>query len=580
MANKTKIVIEDFNLYFPNQDKPFLKNISTTIKPGEFVAIVGPSSSGKSTLALALTGIYPHVLSSRTEGQIRVGELDIASSTVAEITTKVGLVFQDPDSQFCNLFVEEELAFGPENLLFEKKRILNNVETYLQFVDMEGFNLNRIVELSGGQKQRVAIASVLAMEPDVLILDQPTANIDPSGKEDVFETLYKINQETGKTLILLEHQIDALIRYVDKLIVMNEGRIEYQGAPREILSKYGRVLEEQYGLWIPEVSRAGLFLQESQIACPKFPITVEELGEVFYDNSDSIFNKACEKPEIREDADGKNIIEIKNVSFSYPLKDNVLTDVSFNIKEGSIVSLMGENGSGKTTLSKMIVGLLRPQKGEILVDGLDVTKATMKEICSRVGYVFQYPDHQFVTNTVYEEVGYGLKKYKYSEEEKKAIIAEIIHKTELEGLEDRHPFTLSMGEKRRLSIATMLVLKPKILILDEPSAGLDYKNCEHMMHVITKLKQLGVTVIMISHTTYLVAKYSEHVFVMDKGRIVFEGSARELFRDLENIQTKAIAKPELLQAIEYTEAKMGKTLPCALVADDLCGMIEGGGIDG
>lgn len=569
MEVKGRVQIENFNFCFPEQEKPFLKDINISIEPGEFVAIVGPSSCGKSTLGLCLTGIYPHVLEGTTTGSIMIGGLDVASAPTSQITTKIGIVFQDPDSQFCNLLVEEEVAFGPENLLTDREIVKQRIEKYLSFVNLKGFEKRRITELSGGQKQRVAIASVLAMEPEILVLDQPTANVDPSGKEDIFETLYKLNQETGKTLILIEHQIDELVRYVDKLIVMEDGAVLYQGNPREILATHSEELEEKTGLWIPEVSRAGRFLAQRNMTGERFPIVVEELAQIISENAQGLLDapKRSSKPLRHKEAE--DVITATDVHFSYPSKPDVLNGVSFSIKKGSIAALMGENGSGKTTISKMLIGLLKPGCGKIIVDGLDVGKTTLNEICKRVGYVFQYPEHQFVTDTVVAEVAYGLKRFSMQESEKQRIVKETIAITELSGLEQRHPFTLSMGEKRRLSIATMLVQNPDILILDEPSAGLDYKNCDHMMQVLHKLNEQGVTIIMISHTTYLVARYSEQVLVMDAGEIVFDGTPVELFRRLEHIHTRAIEKPEILKAVEFAEAKTRLDLPSFLVADEI-----------
>lgn len=572
-----RVEIKDFSFTFPEREAPFLQDINISIAPGEFVAVVGPSSCGKSTLGLCLTGIYPHVLEGTTQGTINVGGIDVAEADTPQITTKIGIVFQDPDSQFCNLLVDEEVAFGPENLLVLPEEVKARVEKYLRFVNLEGFNTRRTTEMSGGQKQRVAIASVLAMEPEVLVLDQPTANVDPSGKEDIFDTLYKLNQETGKTLILIEHQIDKLIRYVDKLIVMDAGRVLCQGPPREILREHGRALEEKYGLWIPEVSRAGIFMEETGIVPRPFPITVKELGGAVAENAGVLEGHTpplAAKALLHQDAADDLVVE--NVRFGYPSKPNVLNGVSFKIKQGSITSLMGENGSGKTTISKMLVGLLRPDSGSIRIAGMDAVKTSLNDICKKVGYVFQYPDHQFVCDTLWEEVAYGLKRFSHSEEEVKQIVADTIAICELQGLEARHPFTLSMGEKRRLSIATMLVYKPEVLILDEPSAGLDFKNCHHMMEVISKLNREGLTIIMISHTTYLVARYSEHVLVMDNGAITFDGAPADLFRNLESIQTRAIEKPEFLQAVEYAEAKLGTKLPTFLIADELHTVLEGG----
>lgn len=573
MTANGNVEIKDFSFTFPNKKTPFLKNLNLSIDAGEFALIVGPSSSGKSTLALCMAGLYPNVLGGTVQGNILVSGIDSSNSDVSELATKVGIVFQDPDSQFCNLFVEEEVAFGPENLLVEREEVLKRVTRYLKFVNLEGFSLRKIAELSGGQKQRVAIASILSMEPDIIILDQPTANLDPTGKEDIYETLYRLNQETGKTLILIEHQVDELIKYVDKLVVLNQGEIVAHGIPREVLKDKGKWMERECGLWLPEVSRVGLALLDQGIKFERFPISVQELVPQLKTFE---LNQCNENGEKSKHSDERDVIAVENVCFDYPVKPNILQNVTFKIKKGSIVALMGENGSGKTTLSLMLVGLLKPTSGTILVENLNTLNTPIKDICSKVGYVFQYPEHQFITDSVYEEVTYGLKNKKLGKKVIEEKVQEALNSVELIGLENRHPFTLSMGEKRRLSIATMLVQKPEILILDEPSAGLDYRNCQHMMRILKKLNEDGVTIIMVTHTTYLVARYAEHVLVMDQGKLVFDGDALVLFNNLETIKTKAIEKPEILKVVEYIKESGRRNFPIFLTSDDMIKAFGGG----
>lgn len=573
---KGNVVLENFNFTFPGKEEPFLKNISMFINKGEFTVIVGPSSCGKSTLGLCLVGLYPNILGGEVQGKIEIGGLSLKGAETEEIATKAGIVFQDPDSQFCNLFVEEEIAFGAENLLIKKEEIIERVNKYLKFVNLEGFNLRRTSELSGGQKQRIAIASVLSMEPEILILDQPTANLDPTGKREIFETLFKLNQETGITLILIEHQIDELIKYVDKLIIMQKGQIIMQGEPRKLLEKECHCLE-QCGLWVPEVSRVGYAMQKSGLKIKKFPISPEELVESIKENLLPLKKTFSEKriiDSLSNEENNENIIEVENLVFSYPRKPNTINDISFNIKKGSITAIMGENGSGKSTLSMLLIGLLKPDSGKILLNNMDISKEKVSKICSQIGYVFQYPEHQFITTKVRDEIAYGLKNANISQEETNNLIDATLRIVELDGLDERHPLTLGMGEKRRLSIATMIVKEPKVLILDEPSAGLDYKNCEHMMTIIKNMHDEGVAIIMITHTTYLVAKYVEDILLMNKGKLVFCGKTKDLFRKLDLINTNAIEKPEILKTCELLKGTGYNNIPNILVADEIVNILR------
>lgn len=568
-----RVIVSDFSFRFEDQaegDAPFLQDLNFTIEPGSFVAVIGPSSCGKSTLGLCLTGVHPNILGGSIWGSIHVGGLNTLEAEVADLATKIGIVFQDPDSNFCNLFVDEEVAFGPENLLVDADEIRRRVRTHLDFVDMAGFDKRRNAELSGGQKQRTAIASVLAMESDVIILDQPTANLDPYGKEEIFRTLSKLNRETGKTLILIEHQIDNLIEYVDHLIVMDKGRILFQGPPRQVLREHGVAIEQELGLWLPEATRAGLALEAQGVVLDKIPVNVRELAPVLEANAGLFLNREdLIEDKLSRHAHAADILTVEDVVFCYPAKPNVLKGVSFSIKKGSIAALMGENGCGKSTLSRLMIGLRKPASGRILLSGKDVATLSMKEICAGIGYVFQYPELQFICDNVWEEVGYGLKRFGNTEEENEEIVRRVIGLTHLDGLETRHPLTLSAGEKRRLSIATMLVHRPELLILDEPSAGLDYRNCTHMMEVLAGLNREGMSILMISHTTYLVARYAEHVLVMDEGEMVFDGGPVELFETLDHVRTKAIEKPEFLKSLELAGSALGKKLPGFLVADEI-----------
>jgi len=563
------IQLSHFSFWAPGTDVQLLHDLDLEIEPGEFVIVLGPSGSGKSTLALCITGIYPNVLGGRTEGTARAAGHDVSQTPVPQLATHVGLIFQDPDSQFCNLFVDEEVAFGPENLLLPRDEVLARSEVTLQQVGLEGFQRRLINELSGGEKQRVAIASVLAMGPDVLILDQPTANLDPVGKNEIYDLLYRLNHEQGKTIILIEHQVDQLIRYATRLLLMDGGRIVANGPPRQVLSSWARRMQEEMGLWLPEVAQLALLAEDYGYPMEPFPLDAEEAAAAWAGLPLSRRETLSPTPATTPQLAPVPLLETDHISFCYPGGFEALCDVSLSVEPGDVVGVMGENGSGKTTLALHFTGLLRPTSGRVLLAGQDIASRSVKSLAGDVGYVFQYPEHQFVTDSVVDEVGYTPRLEGKEGTELTQLVQRALAQVGLEGLDDRHPYTLSMGEKRRLSIATMLGRRPKMLILDEPTAGLDYGNTERMMSLLLALREQGTTIMLVTHTTYLVARYASKVLVLEKGELVFDGTPGDLFVNLSNVRTRAIDRPEMLKVVDVLSERHGLTIAPFLTVDQM-----------
>jgi energy-coupling factor transporter ATP-binding protein EcfA2 len=565
--------VSDLTYYYQGEQERVLQDIDLEVHAGEFVLVIGPSGCGKSTLALCLNGIIPTVLGGRIKGRVYVEGVDTRETTVYELGTKIGIVFQDPDAQLCNLYVEEEIAFGPANLMMDKSEVLRRVEKALEDVGESEIRHKLIYEISGGQKQRVAIGSILAMEPKMLLFDEPTANLDPLGAVQIFDLMKEINREMGITVIVIEHNVDSVMCHADRLILMEQGAIRCNGVPRELMKEKGRFILDDLGLRIPQVCELGLIMEERGVSLEPFPLTVGEAVEAIHLQRDRLGfvpaqSVAVEEPQTRP------VIQAVNLDFVYPGGTHAVKDVSLEIDKADVVSIIGKNGSGKTTLTSLFVGLNRPTSGKGTVCGLDLATATIRQLASKVGYVFQYPEHQFVEDTVYKEVAFGLKAQKWSPEEADARVKQVLELLGLGSVQDKHPLRLSMGQKRRLSVATMLVLNTEILILDEPTTGQDRKNIDNIMEIMREVNGTGTTIILITHDMNLVAEYSNKIIVMDEGEVVFYGSKSDFFRDFSTIRSSTLVLPEIYKLARLLQEKRGFEVPEVFTVEDFVNVVE------
>lgn len=566
--------VSDLTYYYEGQDFPVLRDVNLEIYSGEFVLLIGPSGCGKSTLALSLNGIVPTVLGGRIRGRVYVDGTDTRSATVHELSTKVGIVFQDPESQLCNLYVEEEVGFGPSNLLLNPEEVRRRVDRALADVGQQDIRRQLIYELSGGQKQRVAIASVLAMEPSVLVFDEPTANLDPLGAVQIFSLIKRINQQSDTTVIVIEHNVDSVMPYADRLVVMEEGSIAYDEKPRDLMRDRGRFVLDVLGLRIPQVCELGVRMEERGLQFEPFPLDGHEAAQALGDRSDRIWLRTPD-PRVRDGAgDPEPVIELHDLSFTYENGMRAVRDVSLRIDRGQVVGILGENGSGKTTLSSLLVGLNRPTSGGGTVCGLDIAQASIRNLASKVGYVFQYPEHQFVEDTVWDEVAFGLEAQKRSKGEVKERVEATLELLRLENDAQKHPLALSMGQKRRLSVATMLVLDPEILILDEPTTGQDRGSMDNIMRIMMDANHRGTTIVLITHDMNLVAEYCDHVAVMDEGEVVFFGAPLDLCRDISVVRSGSLVLPEIYQLAQILYERTSLPFGDILTVDDFMQAVE------
>jgi len=559
---------------YDHSGAPVLNELDLCVQPGEMVIIVGRSGSGKSTLANCIKGVVPHQVESHIEGRILVCGLDTQDHSPAELATRVGMVFQDPESQLCNLYLEDEVAFGPENLMWDPSLVTERVEGMLELMGLggESFRYKFVHELSGGEKQRLAIASTLAMDPEVIIFDEPTANLDPRGAREVFDAVRQL-YEHGYTIIVIEHKFGDLVASADRLVVIEKGRVALDDAPRSILAERGKLLKEEYGLWLPQVAEVATELKDI-VEWEPFPLTVAECGEQLLRIIPSDLpaearpsTKAARPSSRFEDAD--EIIRAEDLFFKYPNGTVALQGASFTIKRGETIGIAGTNGSGKTTLAKVLVGLLRAKGGSATVCGMDVRRTAVHKITHKVGYVFQYPEHQFVKENVYDEVAYGLEVHGHDEQAIRQKTLDILELFELEQFTKRHPLQLSGGQKRRLSVATALVLEPEVLILDEPTFGQDKENTTNMMKYLLErfVQDRNTTTVLITHDMELLSLYCDRALIMSGGQLVFNGPPVELFQKEDILIEGSLERPVLCDLVDWLNDH-GRNVPPFIRVED------------
>lgn len=523
------IEINALSVKYPGRKKPVLSDLSLKINEGETVLLLGPSGSGKSTLALTLNGLVPQSIGEILNGSVKINGLDTQQHSVAELAQNVGILFQDPDSQFATLKVEDEVVFGLENLKLAPDVMDRRLERALSEVEMQRARQRPVYALSGGEKQRVALASLLAMQPSVLVFDEPTANLDPVGTQAVFALLAELKLRGKHTLILIEHKLDELMHLVDRVVVLDaDGHLLADGEPRTVFRERGNELRE-LGVWMPQVSLLALALQQRGLRSEPFPITLGEAVKVL-----RAWNTTTDAAGLRSDSEKVTeehvvALEVRDLVFSYG-ETPAINGVSLKVEKGDFLAIVGANGAGKTTLAKHLIGILPPPAGTVYFNGEDVNRIPAKKLAAQIGYVFQNPEHQFVTESVFDEIAYGQRALGATEEQVNAETKTLLEMFNLARYAKANPFTLSLGEKRRLSVAAMLAMGQEVLILDEPTFGQDERNAVALLNLLDDLNALSKTIVVVTHDMRVVAEHAKQVAVMADGELLFNGSPRELFK--------------------------------------------------
>ena len=521
------IEFKDYTFKYRSQVEPTLRHVNLTINAGEKVLIVGPSGSGKSTLAHCINWLVPFSFPGESTGSLTVSGKDPAKEGIFGMSKLVGTVLQDTDGQFIGLTVAGDIAFALENDCVPQEELFQRVDEVAETVDVKFLLDHAPTELSGGQKQRVSMAGVMIDDVDILLFDEPLANLDPATGKRAIDLIDKISKTTGKTVLIIEHRLeDALYRDVDRIVVVGEGEIVADMKPDELLCT--DVLEKEgirEPLYITALKHAGCTVKPETM-----PQHIESMELAPYrERVQGWFQKAELPPERQRT---ESMLEVEGLSFSYVPGKKVLQDINFRIEKGEMVSIVGKNGAGKSTLSNLICGFITPNSGKILLEGEDISGLSIKERGEVIGLVMQNPNQMISKPMIFDEVALGLAVRGVPEEE----IKERVHETlKICGL---YPFrnwpvsALSFGQKKRVTIASILVMNPRVLILDEPTAGQDFRHYTEIMEFLKDINErLGITIIMITHDMHLMLEYTDRAIVIADGHMIADDAPAKVLTD-------------------------------------------------
>ncbi len=557
------VSIKDLKFRYRGEKKLALDGITLDISKGEFLVIMGASEAGKSTLAACFNGLIPHYMRGAFKGEVIIQGINTADSSVPQLAENVGIVFQDFEAQLFSTNVELEIAFGPENFAVPREEIGVRIEDNLKYVGLEEFRNRPPFTLSGGQKQKLAIASVLAMQPSILVMDEPTTDLDPMSKQGIFDITNQLRKRDDITLIVVEHETEEALN-ADRIALIKDGKLVQVGKVEEVLKQVD-LLEE---LGVMPLGIPKLFKKMDHAI---LPLTPKEGIQTFHETGWNIledkYAQLLDKEKLAAQHSDDPIIQCRDLEHTYPNGVKALNGIDLDIFKGEIVAIVGQNGSGKTTLAKHLNGLLTPTKGDVRVNGLHTKEQGVFKIGQKVGYVFQNPDHQIFSELVYDEIAFGPRLREVPEEEVDKRVKEALEAVGLTGFEKEDPFSLTKSGRQRVAVASVLAVQPDVLILDEPTTGLDYKEQRSMMDMVRRLNDKGSTIIFVTHHMWVVAEYAHKVFVIKDGRILLDGTTRDVFAQEESLKASYLRPPHFVQFSN----QLGKTF---LSPDEMIACIE------
>jgi energy-coupling factor transporter ATP-binding protein EcfA2 len=549
---------DEVSYFYPKSEKPVLNHITFEIKKGEFLGLIGPTGAGKTTLCFALNGIVPQFFGGRFFGEIRVAGLDTVEHPISLLSRNVCEVFEDPETQLVTTSVENEIAFALENQKVPKDEIVARIPRVLEAVRLEGTEKRHPHELSGGQKQRLAIAAALAVQPALLVLDEPTSQLDPVGAAEVFSTVRELNKELGVTILMASHAAEEMAEFADRIALISQGKIITDGTPGEIYAQV-EMLEENY-LRPPQVARTFYLIGNRHIPVPSIPVCLPE-GIIALDEICKI-NKPHPVGELykKEETNNREIfVSIKDLTHTYANGVQALHSVSLDISRGEYVLIIGQNGAGKSTLVKHFLKLLVPTTGSVKIGGTETGELEMANLAQRIGYIAQNPDNQIFTSTVGDEVSFALKNLEFPKEEVEQRTVESLESMGLLDVRNAHPLSLPKGDRARVVIAAILAMQPDTIIFDEPTTGQDYRGARYILDISKKLHQLGKTVIVITHHLYLMADYAQRVIVMGKGTVLMDAPIRKTFHEVDLLKSTFLTPPQAVLLARELGRSNGKT---------------------
>jgi energy-coupling factor transporter ATP-binding protein EcfA2 len=540
---------------YPNGVRPALRDVHLCVHHGEFVVVLGSAGAGKTTLCYCLTGVIPHHVEGHLDGDVLIDSQNLATMRLPEIATRVGFVLQSPENQLFNLTVYDDVSFGPENLCLPVAEVRHRAREALSFVGLLAYAGRNPDTLSGGQAQRAVLASILAMPSEIYVLDQPVAELDPSGRRQVYESIARLNRSAGKTVILVEDRIADIAELASRMVLLHEGTVVYDEPPAQFLSR--RDLED-FGIRVPAPVR-----RYRVTDCPHLGTGCENLrtepgGDPLPGASKvrpkEVAAGGTEVGEVHPTSgapNGEVLMKVENLHYQYPGGIEALRGISFEARAGELIAILGENGAGKTTLAKHLMGLLKPTAGTVNVAGVDTRFKSVAQISKTVGFLFQDPDYQIFSVSVFEEVAFGLRLRGLSADDVKRRAMAALERVRLEACAELHPYRLSRGQRQKLALASVLALEPRVLVVDEPSTGLDYRETQQVMEILCDHARSNL-VIMVTHDVEMALRYASRVVVMAGGRVLLDVPAQLFYQRKDMMQQAGLEIPAYLPSGQFS----------------------------
>ena len=565
------IEIDNLHFTYPSRNTPTLRGIDARVDPQAFILLTGPTGCGKSTLLRTLNGLIPHASGGKLSGSVRVNGASVVDQPIAVTCQQVGLLFQNPEEQLFCIIVEDEIAFGLENQGLPSHEIDRRIDSALMQVGLAGFRNRQIASLSSGQKQRVALACVCAMQPQILLLDEPTSYLDPQATHNILEIIRNLNRELGITVIVAGHQVNEIAPLCNRVWLMNDGRLVSDLPIDQAFTDLKRY--SQLGVQVPELAQVA-----EQRGYSERPLTLDHAMRLFTNPTQNLkhsqFHRAATSDgfissdvSAREDEladltlDSVNpdniLVEVQDLSFRYPQTSvDVLKNISFQIRGGEVIAIMGANGSGKTTLLLHLIALLRPSAGQVRIKNQDTRRCKPRHLAGQVGIVFQNPDLLLQAATVSEEVAFGPKNFKLSRQEVEERLKEILLMFDLEVLKAEAPYALSRGQRQRTAVAASFSIHPDLLLLDEPTTGQDYYHLQQLMQTLdSTMKTQNRTVIFCTHDVHLTLEYASRVLLLHRGELIFDGTPDAAFANPERLEQASLVPPLTMQLQRFENDK-------------------------